>query len=342
MRTSVVLRSHNEAARLRLVLASLEGQPGLDEVVVVDDGSADGTADTLADASRRLPLRVVRHEVAQGRSAAANAGAGAASGDIVIFIDGDMLAGPGLVAAHRARHAAAREPLVCRGPTWHLRCTRTLLDPEAGTPFPAHAERHARLSASERDALRVTAAQVRTAFDAIACRARKAIYPGTAPALLHDAEMDALTEAPDCPVLWAAASGSNQSVRRAAFLDAGGFDVAIDINEHRELARRLVLAGARMEAAPGARTYHLTHRSGWRNPLATTGWEAKVWQHHPVPEVALLPVFWASLSAHPAIPAERRILSLPQLATAAARHAGVQAHTAEACRILMGYPGRLA
>lgn len=341
LKTSVVIRSHNEAPRLRLVLASLEDQPGLDEVVVVDDGSSDGTPEVIAEASRHLPLRAVHHATAAGRSAAANAGAQAASGDILIFLDGDMIAGPGVVAAHRARHAEASEPLVCRGSNWHLRCTRTLLDPEHGVPFAAQAERHARLPEAERDAMRVTGLQVRTDFEAIARRAQRGIYPGSSPGVLHDAEMQALAETPDCPVLWAAASGSNQSVRRAAFLEVGGFDAAIDINEHRELARRLVLTGARMAAVPEARTYHMVHRSGWRDPLVEPGWEQRFWLRHPVPEVALMPIFWASLSAHPAVPVEQRINSLAHLAQIAATHAGLQAPSAEACRAMMGYPERL-
>ena len=341
MKISVVIRSHNEAPRLRVVLASLEDQPGLDEVVVVDDGSFDDTAKVIAEASRRLPLRGLHHVTAAGRSVAANAGAQAASGDIVIFLDGDMIAGPGLIAAHRARHAEEDDALICRGSNWHLRCTRTLLDPENGIPFPAHAERHASLSETERNAMRVTSWQVRTAFDAIAVRAQKGIYPGFSPGLLHDSEMQALSETPECPVLWAAASGSNQSVRRADFLAIGGFDACIDINEHRELARRLVLAGARMAAVPAARVYHLVHRSGWRDPMIESGWEERFWNRHPAPEVALLPIFWASLSSHPSIPAEKRIVSLSQLAEVAARHAGLRAPSAGMCRAMMGYPERL-
>lgn len=341
MTVSVVIRSHNEAPRLRLVLRSLERQQGLDEVVVVDDGSTDATSDVLTQASHHLPLVIVRNPTAQGRSAASNAGAAAATGRILIFLDGDMLAGPGLVERHRARHSRAASPLLCRGSTWHLRCTRMLHDPDQGVPFPAHAERHARLSQHEQRAMCVTSQQVRTDFESIERRAQKGIYPGGAPGLLHDAEMAALHETPNLPALWAAASGSNQSVGRSVFQDIGGFDIGIDINEHRELARRLMLAGVRMTAEASARTYHLIHRSGWRDPLAETGWEDQVWRRHPVPEVALLPIFWASLSEHPAIAPHARIKSLAQLADIAAMHSGLTAESAQMCRAMMGYPERL-
>jgi hypothetical protein len=130
--------------------------------------------------------------------------------------------------------------------------------------------------------------------------------------------MEALSDHPDCPVLWAAASGSNQSVARSAFLQAGGFDEELTINEHRELALRLVQAGLAMVPV-GARSYHLTHRSGWRDPLVDTAWERVFYRRHPSAAVALLAVFWASLGDQVPFPQNARIASLPALAAAAAR-----------------------
>jgi GT2 family glycosyltransferase len=341
MRIAVVIRTHNEAPRLRLTLASLRSQAGLDEVVVVNDGSTDETADVVAEAGRHLPMAVVRHAAARGRSAAANAGAAAASGDVLIFLDGDMPVGPGFVAAHRAAHGAAGV-VIARGETWHLRCTRMLRDPDAGVGFPEHVARLARLGEGERAAQRVTMAEVVGDFAAVERRAQPAIYPGGGPRRLFESEMDALLSAPECPTLWAAASGSNQSVPREAFLETGGFDALLNINEHRELALRLVQRGARLKPAVGARSYHLTHRSGWRDPLEHTDWETAFWKVHPTPAVALLPVLWASLTEHPAISAERRIVSLPDLASRAAEAGVVAADSAAACRALLGYPERLA
>ena len=60
------------------------------EVVVVDDGSVDSTAQRVADALPRLPGAVVlRHEVARGLAAARNAGAAVASGRRLAYLDGD-------------------------------------------------------------------------------------------------------------------------------------------------------------------------------------------------------------------------------------------------------------
>jgi glycosyltransferase involved in cell wall biosynthesis len=295
MRTSLVIRSHNEASRLRLTLASLEGQPGMDEVVVVDDGSSDDTPAIIQLARETIPLRAIRNERAVGRSAASNRGAEAASGDILIFLDGDTLAGPGMVAAHRAVHEAEAGQ-IARGFTSHLRCTRFLSDPQTGAFWPEHAARASTLSDKERDAARVTLGQVQSDFAAIERRAAPGVYPGAAPARLYQAEMAALRDNPESPRLWAAASGSNLSMERSLFLSAGGFDEEMDINEHRELAYRLCLRGARMTGIDAARSYHLTHRVGWRDPLSDDGWERRFLAAHPEAPLTQLKAYWRAIS----------------------------------------------
>jgi glycosyltransferase involved in cell wall biosynthesis len=291
MKASVIIRSRDEMARLRLTLASLADQPA--QIIVVDDGSTDATA-AMAGASG-MPLTIVRHPQARGRSAAANAGAEAASGDLLIFLDGDTLAAPGMVAAHVAAHAVDAG-IVGRGETWHLRCTRLLADPDSGEAWQNARDRVAAMPASEREGLRITREQIRHDFASVARRGNPGIYPGGAPRRLHALEMAALRERAGHPSLWAAASGSNFSVRRDAFRNAGGFDPGLTINEHRELALRLVDAGARMVPIAGARTYHMIHRSGWRDPLVDTGWEDAFRRRHPAAPLDQLKGWWRALS----------------------------------------------
>ena len=291
MKASVIVRSRDEAPRLRLTLASLAGEQA--EIVLVDDGSNDATASMVAASGSALTI--VRHAEPLGRAAAANAGAEAARGDVLIFLDGDTLAGPGMVAAHAAVHAADAG-VVGRGETWHLRCTRLLADPESGEAWPGARERIAAMPGGEREGLRITRDQVMQDFAAIACRATPGIYPGSAPRRLHALEMAALTERAGDRSLWAAASGSNFSVRRDAFCAVGGFDPALTINEHRELALRLVDGGARMVPVAGARTYHMIHRSGWRDPLVETAWEELFRLRHPTAPLDRLKGWWRTLS----------------------------------------------
>lgn len=334
-RCAVVIRTLNEADRLRLTLASLTRQTVMPEVVVTDDGSTDHTGAVLDMFRDALPLVTIRHDAPKGRSAASNAAAAAASGEVLVFLDGDMPVHPELVERHLAAHAS-RPGLVGRGENYHLRCTRFLLDPETASPRAGEEARLAAMRPAEREKLKVTRAQIETDFAAIERRASLGIYPGAGPRKLYELEVEALRQHPDCTLLWAAAAGSNQSVSRAAFMRSGGFDAVIDINEHRELALRLCQAGARMGFVEGARAYHLTHRTGWRDPLVEAKWEAAFHRRHPTLAVKLLAVFWASIADNSRVPPEARIASLPDLERRSAGADGIDYDTVR--EVLLGLP----
>lgn len=85
MRISVVLPAKNEAEGLRKTLPRLvECQPDAD-IIVVDDGSTDGTAAVAAE----FGARVVQAPYSMGNGAAIKRGARAASGDVIVFMDAD-------------------------------------------------------------------------------------------------------------------------------------------------------------------------------------------------------------------------------------------------------------
>ncbi len=87
-KTSLVVPAYNEEQALRRVID--EALPFVDEVVVVDDGSTDGTlaiAESYAGDDRRV--RVVSHERNRGKVAALHTGVAAAEGDMVVFTDAD-------------------------------------------------------------------------------------------------------------------------------------------------------------------------------------------------------------------------------------------------------------
>jgi glycosyltransferase involved in cell wall biosynthesis len=81
-------------ARLRDTLTDVVGEGGL-EIVVVDDGSVDGTA-TAAEAAGAD--RVIRLPVNRGKGAAVRAGALAATGSAVAFTDADLAYAPTQIA----------------------------------------------------------------------------------------------------------------------------------------------------------------------------------------------------------------------------------------------------
>lgn len=96
---TLVLPCYNEAERLPRTLAtyleSLPPAPGAVEVLVVDDGSADGTAEVAgAVAARDGRLRVIRSASHHGKGFAVRTGMLAARGDLVVFTDADGSYGP--------------------------------------------------------------------------------------------------------------------------------------------------------------------------------------------------------------------------------------------------------
>ncbi|HVT17706.1 MAG TPA: glycosyltransferase [Thermoanaerobaculia bacterium] len=122
---SVVIPTHNRLEVLAEVIAALERQEGAPafELVVVDDGSTDGTGDWLRARSFRLPLLVLTQEN-RGPAAARNTGVAVASGRWVAFLGDDTVPAVGWLAAHRAAHRRRGDPpnLAVLGYTgWHRR-----------------------------------------------------------------------------------------------------------------------------------------------------------------------------------------------------------------------------
>lgn len=88
---SIVVPCHNEAESIGGVLSDIRGTFGdddLPEVVVLDDGSTDGTREE-AERSRFPSLRVVRNERARGYGEAIKTGIRAARGEMICLMDGD-------------------------------------------------------------------------------------------------------------------------------------------------------------------------------------------------------------------------------------------------------------
>jgi glycosyltransferase involved in cell wall biosynthesis len=91
MKLSVIIPCFNEAATIRTVIARVKAAPvmGL-EIIVVDDGSTDGTRDILKQEIVGGVHRIVFHDVNMGKGVAARTGLRHVTGDTVIFQDADL------------------------------------------------------------------------------------------------------------------------------------------------------------------------------------------------------------------------------------------------------------
>lgn len=111
---SVVAPTFRRRDGLPAFVAPLLREDALTELVIAVDGSRDGSVEWLRDQARDDPRIVVLDLPGGGAGRARQAGVEAASGDVVVLLDDDVIISPGLVAGH-ARHHAGLEPKLVLG-----------------------------------------------------------------------------------------------------------------------------------------------------------------------------------------------------------------------------------
>ncbi len=113
-RVSVIIPTHNRLPYLQQCLHALGLQTHpLDriEVLVVADGCTDDTVEVLTTSSFPFALKTFAQS-GSGAASARNRGARESTGDVLLFLDDDVIASPGLVEAHARRHSAAESKAV--------------------------------------------------------------------------------------------------------------------------------------------------------------------------------------------------------------------------------------
>jgi glycosyltransferase involved in cell wall biosynthesis len=88
---SVIVPVFNEVATVEQLLRRVEDLPFRSEIIAVDDGSRDGTAEVLARLEEALVgLQVITHERNRGKGAAVRTGIAASRGSVVVIQDADL------------------------------------------------------------------------------------------------------------------------------------------------------------------------------------------------------------------------------------------------------------
>ena len=90
MKLSVVIPVFNEVDNIEKILKRVKATKLASEIVVVDDGSKDGTREILKKLDGKGGVRVILHETNQGKGTAVRTGIQAVKGDVILIQDADL------------------------------------------------------------------------------------------------------------------------------------------------------------------------------------------------------------------------------------------------------------
>ncbi|HOJ62544.1 MAG TPA: glycosyltransferase family 2 protein, partial [bacterium] len=91
MRLSVIIPVYNEINTIEEIIRRVEATPHEKEILIVDDGSTDGTTEILREIEAQSPhLKIFYHEKNRGKGAAIRHALPYVTGDVIVIQDADL------------------------------------------------------------------------------------------------------------------------------------------------------------------------------------------------------------------------------------------------------------
>ncbi len=319
MDISVIVATYNQKERLRLVLRGLESQSIPNdhfEILVVDDGSTDGTG-AMLKSLKMQNLEVESFETNQGRCRARNKGIERAHGSLVVFLDGDALPAPNLLQCYLEAYKENGQKSVFCGYQYVLPNLEYFQDPQTGSlldiSLPYSLRRHLAL---HRDKMIVTEDMVCNEFDSIIEKAVEGGYPFEAVRTMQRESLDLYETVAEPALGWIGLYPHNVAIPLKLLEKVGKFDDTIPFCEGWELGYRLKAAGGQFISVQ-ASSYHLYHHHNFSDPEKAKAERVKRYAaveyiacKHSDPLVRLIHFWWAHLWPNPFLPEESVIDSL--------------------------------
>lgn len=90
MQLTVIIPAYNEKNTIQEIVRRVQAMKMVDEIIIVDDGSTDGTRGLIETMDGKDKVKVILHEKNQGKGAAVRTGISAATGDVLMIQDADL------------------------------------------------------------------------------------------------------------------------------------------------------------------------------------------------------------------------------------------------------------
>lgn len=252
MRASLVIPTMNKLPRLKLVLTSIEAQveaKDLFEVIIVDDGSTDGTGDYVKSLNMDLDIRLIRQKNS-GRAATRNTGMTAANNELIIFADDDLILAPNFIKAHI--EAQQNKVAIYHGRIMNLPYLKFFKDPSKGI-FYDFLKRDSSNQSDIKEKCIQESDILENFKEKIACTKSMTSMEKMITTVLKNKYS---------VISWIGFTGGNVSVPKEWLMEEKGFDTQFGLNwgcEDLELGYRFFLKNKPIEYCDNAANYHIAH-----------------------------------------------------------------------------------